>query len=80
MIMAAARGGNGGGVKLRFVNKLICNSKGRFAHTPMLLAILLYTILFSFYKKISVCFKCTSLQQYCQLYCPSKSLCKPGLN
>jgi hypothetical protein len=23
--------------------------------------------------------KCTSLEQYYQLYCPSKSLCKPGL-
>jgi hypothetical protein len=22
--------------------------------------------------------KCTSLEQYCQLYCPSKSLCEPG--
>jgi hypothetical protein len=24
-------------------------------------------------------FKCTSLEQYCQLYFPSKSLCKPSL-
>jgi hypothetical protein len=45
--------------------------KGRFAQTPILLAILLESVLFTFYEF----FLCASLEQYCQLYRPSKSLC-----
>jgi hypothetical protein len=61
----------------------VINYKGEFAYTAMLLALLLYTILFTFYEKKSI-FKCAAslepyCQLYCQLYCPSKSLGKPGL-